>query len=361
MKNKEEFIRKDLTFDEFEALANRQPDLEGEWIYKLEQTELGDVPENPYPKFEVDMTYTFYFRSFEEAERFIRDHQGEVRLYRSVITQIPVGHHHWEMGACWLYDGDGKLIDYSITTDQEDKPYNACFFGRPDSRQRFKKGDIVEIFDGKHVSLALLISNPPDVNWCWQMYQRCLKEVRHGWYYHLDLSDDSGIVLEGPDYGYHSHLSTLALMHPSMPIPADLEAEIRSWDQRSKETPEEESEEISAPERRIRRGERIGDFAALGLSIHYEGDIEVPHIHISDRYGFEASIRMDAPEYYDHDGVSGRLSDSQVDALVDYLSEFESGKIRWWYMIRDWNVDECSTPIPLTLPLPDYRQLKSAK
>lgn len=55
-------LRKDLTYDEFVQLADRKPDLEGEWIYRLEQTEAGDMPECPYPKFELGMTHTFLFQ-----------------------------------------------------------------------------------------------------------------------------------------------------------------------------------------------------------------------------------------------------------------------------------------------------------
>lgn len=357
MKDTKIYVRDDLLFREFEELARREPDLDGDWIYRLEETELEDTPENGYPKFEVGMTHTYFFHYLAEAEKFMRSNPHNIKTYRSIISQIPIGEEYSRIGASWLYDREFNLVDYTITTKQEDKPYNSHFFGRPDSRQRFKEGEIVEVFNGEYVSLALLISNSLSIERCWSIYQKCIKDDK--WHYHLDYFDDSVIVLEGPDYGYHRHLSPLALMKPSMPIPEDLEAEIKSWYERSKKAEEEmrNSPNNIPAEKSIKRGETIGDFGPLNLSIHYCDGIEIPHFHISDGYGLEVALRIDVPEYYDHEGAYGRLNDSQIEALMDYLSDIELSKTKWWYILRDWNAEEYGKPIPVTIPLPDYREL----
>ena len=361
MINKENRVRDDLRFEEFEKLACRMPDLEGDWIYRLEQTELGDVPESPYPKFEVGMTHTYYFRSFDKAESFMRSNHDNIQTYRNVISQVPVGKECWQGGASWLYDSEFNLIDFTITTEQEDKPYNSHFFGRPANRQRFEEGDIVEVLDGENVSLALLVANPPDVEWCWHVYCRSMED-KHFQQYHLDYSDDSAIVLEGPDYSYHRHVSPLFLMKPSLPIAPELADEIKSWHERSKMAEEEEAKNgtgMMTTKPVKKRGETVGDFSPLNLSIHYDKGIEVPHFHIYDGYGLDVALRMDAPEYYDHEGICGRLNDNQIEALVDYLSAVELGKTKWWYIIRDWHDDAYGKRISLSLPLPDYRKLKN--
>ena len=352
-------LRKDLTYDEFVQLADRKPDLEGEWIYRLEQTEAGDMPECPYPKFELGMTHTFLFPTLEMAEGFMRSNLHRIRTYRNVITQIPYGKEQWEVGASWLYDHKFDLVDYTITTQQEDKPYNSHFFGRPDYRQRFNEGEIVEVCNGEYVTLALLLSTPPDIARCWSIYRNCVRDIA-GWEYHLDYSDDSAIILEGPDYGYHVHLSPLALMRPSLPIPSDIEREIKSWHERSKKAGEDMMREYEnhTLQKKMPRGETICDFAPLNLSIHYDKYAMIPHLHIYDGHGLETSLRMDAPEYYDHDGAEGRLSRSQIEALTDFLSGSEAGKSKWWYMIRDWNDDGYGRRLPLDLAMPDYRKLK---
>lgn len=227
MRNSDTKVPVNLSLEDFMSLASRKPTLDGDWIYRLEQTMTGEETETPYPIMELGDTYTYFFRTLKDAEEFMKGQDNTSCIYRNYITQIPLGRESGLAGASWLYDGEGQLLDVNITMI-EGSWSDMHFFGRPSNRQRFKKGEIVELFDGESAQLALLISTPPDVEWCHDCYLRCLNEAP-AMHYFLDYSDDSCVVLEGSDYGWHSHPSTLMLMKPRYPIPKDLETEIRTW------------------------------------------------------------------------------------------------------------------------------------
>lgn len=60
--------RKKLSYEKFAELANRMTDLNGDWIYLLEQTEL-EEESNHYPQFELGITIRIFFRTFADAEK----------------------------------------------------------------------------------------------------------------------------------------------------------------------------------------------------------------------------------------------------------------------------------------------------
>lgn len=230
-------IPENLTREDFEQLANRKPNLEGNYIYRLTRLFV-DVEslKTPYPKFETDYEEVRLFTSFDDAFKYLQENKNE-DVYCSWITQIPEGAIEYERTAEWFFDKDGNLLDWSCQkTHGDHDDIDFCFFGRPAHRQRFKEGDIVEVVSGKEISLAVLCGNVADVDWCWDYYQR-IKANRDLPYYGLDYTDESTCVIDGPSYSYHSHPSPLYLMKPRFPIPSDLEAEMRTWKERAeKET-----------------------------------------------------------------------------------------------------------------------------
>lgn len=128
-------------------------------------------------------------------KKYIRENcDNKLLLYRSLITQIPIGQEDYRQGAQWLYNARGELIDFSATT-QTGSTYDTTFFGRADNRQRFRKGDIVEVCDGQNVRLALLVSPPPDIDRCWHIYLNM--NSKHSGDYPLDWSDDSCLLVDG--------------------------------------------------------------------------------------------------------------------------------------------------------------------
>lgn len=223
-----------MNWEEFKAMAEREPGLEGSWIYRLEQRILPDDLASPYPKFDLRLSQRRFFTSFEDAAGFLQK-ASDLPLYNSVLTQIAMGEADYEQGASWLFDSDGQMIDFSPTLSfQFLEVPEAFFYGRPDSRQRFKTGEIVECVGGHdEVSLCVVASLPPSIEWCWKSKERGLGYI-------LDYSDDSALVIYGPSYRCHDHVSPLYLMKPRFPIPDDLRKEMETWLDRAEKEEEEE-------------------------------------------------------------------------------------------------------------------------
>lgn len=354
-------LSSNLTFEEFKALAEREPSLKGRWIYMLTRKMMhADVMKHPYPRFELSHEEILYFRSLADAEKYMRSHTSNV--YCNWVKQMPFGdkgeNAYSNQGAEWLYGWDGNMLDYTITRGFG-TPTDTCFFGRPSYCQRFKVGDVVEVVDAKYVRLAVLNHPVPSVGRCWGTYNK-FKSSRFP--YCLDLSDDSAVVIDGPSYYDHDHVSSLHLLEPRYPIPEDIKADMLTWNERCEK--EEECiwlKEISEHHNSANdeKGERIGEFYELGLYIHFDKDSNRPHLHVNDRFGLKVGLSIEKAEYYDHDGYTGRLTDNQLKSLYFYLSVVTQGKTRWWYMLRDWNEDNDNHDqmLSLDIPLLDYLSL----
>lgn len=359
--NRHKNLSDNITFEEFEKLADREPNLKGDWIYRLTRSFYNGDIKPQYPMFELDDTEDRLFMSFDAAVKFLRGNIND-DLYGSWITQIPVGGRQFDHGAEWLFGKDGNMIDYT-TTHSFGEGIEASFFGRSGTRCRFKEGDIVEVVGQNKVKLAVLCSEVPDVEHCWRIYNRCKDDDRKS--YFLDYSDDSAVILEGPSYCYHNHVSPLALIKPRFEIPENIRAEMNTWlDRAENETEEAASSHGSC---RLMRHKLLDceDYVARyeGLSFYIifgEHDVS-PLLLISDDYGLNVSLRIDCPAYADYEDFKGRLTDSQLRSIQDFLEDIEICKTKWWYIIRDWNEDEEHRVIPLDTPLPDYTTLIKCK
>ncbi len=359
---KKKDLNPNLPFEEFEALANRQPNLKGNWIYKVTQPIYDGSLKYPYPKFDFDYSKENYFSSFELAEKFVKKQRKDI--YCSWITQLPCDTAaNGEIGAEWLYDQNGELVDYSITQGFFGKAEDFAFFGRPKNRQRFKEGDIVEVVNRKGIRLAVLVNTIPDVERCWNIYKNC--QEKDSIPYFLDFSDDSATVIDGPNYVYHDHVGALQLMKPRFPIPEDISKDILTWKERCAKESESDWEKVHyttwREERAKENGEHIGNFYELNIYLDFNEESLMPHLHINDLFGLRVALRIDKSEYYDHDMYTGRLTNNQLESLMEYLNETELEKTRWWYMIREWNEnnDNPDLNLPLDTPLPNYLELKS--
>ncbi len=288
----------DLTFEQFKALALREPDLTGDWIYDLEVSEFDDEMTELYPAFELYNTSHFFFRSLEEAEKYMREQLVKSSVYRFVITQRPLGRLSNEHGAQWLYDHTGTLLDYTITRWDSDGGMESLFFGRPAERSRFKKGDIVEVVGRDGVNLAVVAGEPYPLEWYWESYQR------HGKEYYFDASDEANYyLLEGPGYMHHVHANTISLMAPRCPVPDDIR---RYFDYCLECADKEDCREV------------------------YKTDY-FPHDAIGELEKNSVEIT------YDPVAKRHRLGYSTSDMQLDKLNEVMYGRTRLWYLIRDWN------------------------
>lgn len=337
----EDNISRNLTFEEFKAYADRQPSLDGDWIYRLEH--IGMIENTAmYPEFET-RSNEYYFHAFKDAEDFIREILSEPDAYADsyafIITQLAVGEKRWSpRGASWLYDHKGKLIDCCTTTCEED-PYKSAFFGRSAERMRFKKGDIVEVINQNNVNLAVVAADGPSVEWYWGLYNRC-KDKRGG--YFADESDDCYYVLDGPGFAYHSHVPTLALMKPRFEIPED----VRAFFKHCLEVADKEE----CTDRYT-----IADCDCSQLK-------ELSSTSIRVKYDKGCNRHRLVKEVFEACGISRAelpIESNEVETMAKWLSEVKYGKSRLWYIIRDWNENYRDLDEPeLPLDIPVYELIK---
>lgn len=216
-------IPDDLTFEQFKALADREPSLEGNWLYRLTHETLWDKYQ--YPEFRIHQN-RYMFLSLVDAKKYIyenlltEDEQSET--YRFLIEQVPIGEWENETGATWVYDQGGKLVEISTTITRDGKFPDSSFFGRSEDRIRFHEGDIVEIVDRDSVHLAIVGAEGPTVEWFWGLYGRSMIERNKfgKGYYGADYSDDCYYVIDAP--GCHAHPLVKNVMKPRFPIPQDI-------------------------------------------------------------------------------------------------------------------------------------------
>lgn len=213
-------LRDNITKEEFFALANREPNLDGSWIYQLEMTELGDGP-HLYPRFKVGPTTTKDFSTIAQTEKYMREQSAQTPMYRSRITQIPEGSDISERGAQWLYDSNGTLIDCT-TIQKAGSAEETHFFGRPFENQRLGPGDVVELLDGDTVSLAIVFFpiRPPED--CWAKYKI------EGSDYDLGYRSDAHTIVTDHT-GKIEHALITALMPPRYEITPKLADKMAKW------------------------------------------------------------------------------------------------------------------------------------
>ena len=139
------------------------------------------------------------------------------------ISEIPLGllHYDRECLSQRVYDGEGKLIDQSYCCSRfsiyypgvcdlpaYDRHPDETFRGRNAEQIRFQKGDIVEVYCGDEVKLAIVVGTPLTTEWIWERNQ-AVKDKRGLDELPYDETDDSYTVIDGPGYEYHDHVPSL--------------------------------------------------------------------------------------------------------------------------------------------------------
>lgn len=138
-----------LTFEQFKALADRQPSLDGNWIYRLTHKTLCDDYE--FPEFRLTSSYYFSL-SLDSAEKYMReklasDHE-QYDTYRFLTEQLPISGCEYGVSATWIYNKDAVCVETALATSRDGHFPDSSFFGRSAERIRFHKSDIVEGDDG---------------------------------------------------------------------------------------------------------------------------------------------------------------------------------------------------------------------
>lgn len=122
-----------------------------------------------------------------------------------------------------LYGPKGELLEHPVCSslDEDLGTEYGHYLGKPKSQLRFRKGDIVEVIAGDTVHLAIVSHHPIDTRWCYDRYRRARNDTKHRCYI-LDYSDDQVAVVDGPEYGNHSHTQLCDIMVPRFPVPEEL-------------------------------------------------------------------------------------------------------------------------------------------
>ncbi len=333
-------IPTDLTFEQFKALAEKQPDLSGPAVFRIEHTLKDD--DASYPQFGI-RSDEYFFLSLAEAEKFMREKlvSGEYSdsTYRFVITRIPVGKNSWHTQAAWVYDKEGVELDHSSYLLNEDN--DAMFFGRSESRLRFHKGDIVEVVGRDEVTIAVVAADGPTVEWFWGLYNRC--KDKYG--YPADDTDDSYYVIDGPGFAYHSHPNPLALMPLSMPLDDD----IRAYFEHCLECADREDcrDKYQTEFFPIRDVDNAGETC---LRIIYDKETQRHRLQLVSHFANDEEVKI---------VLSAETNPKQLESINQWLSEVMYGRTRLWYLIRSYNEERDEDREPVLNPFTPFNQLIS--
>ena len=260
-----------MTYEEFKQLAEHPQHRDIPAIFKLEVIEIEELPENKrshYPKYQVNTHASALAPTLEEAEALMRKDIGyrkkikeeddyPIDIFCYYISECPMGlmHNEREYLSQRMYDGDGKLIDQTycssgfslyypgICDEQEyERHPDEVFHGRPEEKIRFHRGDIVEVYCGDEVKLAIAVGSPLTTKWVWESIPR-LKERGIGMDdMPYDETDDTYTVIDGPGYEYHEHVPSMQVFSPHYHVPLYLQRRFKGYLEKAEKKQKEQDE-----------------------------------------------------------------------------------------------------------------------
>lgn len=164
----------------------------------------GDGGTHPY--FYIYMHSQYSCRTFEEAEKKVKELSGE-KLYCFFIHEIPFGvpvNSIYSAQRVLSYTGDGELNAERCISDIADNDgLWEMYWGRDPHECQFAPGDIVEVFRNDCVTLEIIAGYPPSREFVADRQSADMKDD-----FHFDYSDDCYVTLDG-DAGYmecHNHV-----------------------------------------------------------------------------------------------------------------------------------------------------------
>lgn len=247
-----------MIYEEFKLLAEHPQHRNIPAIFKLEVIEIEELPENKrshYPKYKVDTFASALAQTIEEAEVLMRKDIGYRKKMKEeddypmdtfcyYISECPVGLMHYEREylSQRMYDGEGKFIDQTYCSSgfslyypgicnepEYEKHPDEIFHGRPEEKIRFHRGDIVEVYCGDEVKLAIVAGTPLTMKWVWNSIPRLQNREIGIDELPYDETDDTYTVIDGPGYEYHEHVSAMRVFAPHYHVPLYLQRRFKGY------------------------------------------------------------------------------------------------------------------------------------
>ena len=110
---------------------------------------------------------------------------------------------------------------------------------------------------------------------------------------------------------------------------------------------------------------KIGFVGSLEVFVRSNDPGNIPHFHIKDhnkKHDNEGCIRIDCPDYFDHEGKTMHLNQSQIKELIIFLKSPHVRKhftgSKWDYLVQLWNDNNSAVEIDEDAEMPDYTLLK---
>ena len=233
-KNKE-IMGKDLSFEEFEELARNIPKRYEKTIFCLEEIDIIDEPDEiEYPEINIYRHIMGLFENKALAEQGLADciikaQEEKTEIYCFKIYELPLNQltnlnsfSYLRNMREYLYDSKGMEIDHTVCSSLDEDVFTqyGSYLGKPKKDIRVRKGDLVEILGKDSVSLCIVSQDPINTECCYDLY--CRLKAKGSNTYFLDYSDDQTPIVDGPEYGNHSHVQLCDMMKPRFPIPEEL-------------------------------------------------------------------------------------------------------------------------------------------
>ncbi len=201
-----------------------------------------------YPQYTVSQDLSAFCTSLEIAEGKLREMIAENNeckkplrssIFCFYISEFAVDYPIYERNSDFaksvrVYDANGNLIERTLCVGYwHPAPTlleETYFMGRNAENTRFKKGDIVEVLHGEQVRLAIVVSQPLTEEFCRNYNNRINSHstdedeepIFYTDTYDIDSSEDTYIVIDGPDYSCHSHVDSMRLFAPHYTVPSTI-------------------------------------------------------------------------------------------------------------------------------------------
>ena len=201
----------EMTFEVFKDMAINPDYPKRQSVYRLDihRYQIPRRTEKSAGQFEVQKEQSFLYPSLEAAQiwirRFVTLESMNEQLYAIYLYELPYNADiSYDLySRLWVYGRDGKIVSQSYCSNLlEDLDLNnscAKFRGRDKDSIKFKRGDIVEVYnrESKEVIQAVILSLPPTIEQCWKyrqlVEQECIKEGLSAddtdsnyWFYAID-------------------------------------------------------------------------------------------------------------------------------------------------------------------------------